>query len=683
MVRTIAQQLSEQRRKLYPDDPPYVTDAIKNSPEYRQAVDLLGSTLASLVEQLAGSTPFYSYRWNSHMNWDITLPGALGYLAAMLLNPNNVAAEASPVTTPLEMEVGNDLCRLLGYPVSGQHARDLRPDEITPWGHITCDGTVANIESMWAARNLKLFPVALSAALREDGRLAKAKKLQVTLLAGGSGILADLDPWTVLNLRGDDILALPQRIKDEFGIDPNQLTPVLADYSVQNLGLASFWARYLGKLPPLVVFGPSTMHYSWPKGAAILGIGAANVIDIEVDLDARMDVELLAKRLQACLDANRPVCQVVVVLGSTEESAVDPLAKVVELRNKFRKKGLEFELHVDAAWGGYFASMLREAKDASTAHATANQRYTPSYSMSRFVQEQYEALAQADSITIDPHKSGFIPYPAGGLCYRNSAMRGLVSFTAPVVYHGGVDPTVGVYGVEGSKPGAAPAAVYVSHRVIRPDRSGYGQLLGQTLFNSKRLYASLVTMAEKDDSFFVVALQRLPAEREGKPPDEVEKQRAFIREQIVPATNEQLIGNANAMKLFREMGSDLTIIAYTFNFLVEGAKNQDVALVNKLNNTIFTRLSMHVPSPAPADFPPLIVTSSQFDPAVYGACFMDGYRSRLGIVGGNDVPIAFLISTTMNPWVTDTAQGNFLPVIIDAYRKVVREEVAKILFGKQ
>jgi hypothetical protein len=41
------------------------------------------------------------------------------------------------------------------------------------------------------------------------------------------------------------------------------------------------------------------------------------------------------------------------------------------------------------------------------------------------------------------------------LCYRNGAMRGLIAFTASVVYHRGVVPTVGVYGIEGSKPGAA------------------------------------------------------------------------------------------------------------------------------------------------------------------------------------------------------------------------------------
>jgi len=34
-------------------------------------------------------------------------------------------------------------------------------------------------------------------------------------------------------------------------------------------------------------------------------------------------------------------------------------------------------------------------------------------------------------------------------------MRDLIAFTALVVFHGGVDPTVGVYGIEGSKLGAA------------------------------------------------------------------------------------------------------------------------------------------------------------------------------------------------------------------------------------
>ena len=47
------------------------------------------------------------------------------------------------------------------------------------------------------------------------------------------------------------------------------------------------------------------------------------------------------------------------VIGSTEESAVDPLKGILELRHALQKSGLSFTVHADAAWGGYFASVLR------------------------------------------------------------------------------------------------------------------------------------------------------------------------------------------------------------------------------------------------------------------------------------------------------------------------------------
>jgi hypothetical protein len=46
-------------------------------------------------------------------------------------------------------------------------------------------------------------------------------------------------------------------------------------------------------------------------------------------------------------------------------------------------------------------------------------------------------------------------------------MRSLVTFSSPVIYRGGAEPTVGIYGIEGSKPGAAAASIYLSHKVIR------------------------------------------------------------------------------------------------------------------------------------------------------------------------------------------------------------------------
>ena len=45
-------------------------------------------------------------------------------------------------------------------------------------------------------------------------------------------------------------------------------------------------------------------------------------------------------------------------------------------------------------------------------------------------------------------------------------MRNFVTLTAPVVFRGDSDPNIGVYGIEGSKPGAAAVSCLLSHRVI-------------------------------------------------------------------------------------------------------------------------------------------------------------------------------------------------------------------------
>ena len=69
------------------------------------------------------------------------------------------------------------------------------------------------------------------------------------------------------------------------------------------------------------------------------------------------------------------------------------------------------------------------------------------------------------TVTIDPHKAGFCPYPAGALLYRNGTMKGFITLAAPEVFHSPNDLNVGVYGLEGSKPGAAACGVLLSHRV--------------------------------------------------------------------------------------------------------------------------------------------------------------------------------------------------------------------------
>ena len=94
------------------------------------------------------------------------MPAHLGYICALLYNQNNCAAEASTVTTSFELEVGTDLCVMMGY------------DRDKSMGHLVTGGSVANIEGLWAARNVKFFPLALTVD-RKEKKLAAAKHYKV------------------------------------------------------------------------------------------------------------------------------------------------------------------------------------------------------------------------------------------------------------------------------------------------------------------------------------------------------------------------------------------------------------------------------------------------------------------------------------------------------------------------
>ena len=235
--------------------------------------------------------------------------------------------------------------------------------------------------------------------------------------------------------------------------------------------------------------------------------------------------------------------------------------------------------------------------------------------MSAYVQAQYAALGQADSITVDPHKGGYIPYPAGALCYRNSAIRDAISLRAPVVFHSQAEPTVGVYGVEGSKPGAAAAAVWLAHRVIRPDRSGYGRILGQCIWTSKRLFARLRTL---DDSRFTITLfNRTPAERAHGRTEELAREQALIRRFVDldnAALSRLLAEDAAARDLFGQIGSDQVILAFALNFHTPAGPNTDLARANLFNERVFSLCSMIEPR-ADLSGLDLILISSRFDPS--------------------------------------------------------------------
>ena len=71
-----------------------VSSKIKLSPEYLHALDALNDSYRSLLGVFKKSVPFFSPRYQGHIDWDLTIPSIVGYFATMLYNPNNVGFEA-------------------------------------------------------------------------------------------------------------------------------------------------------------------------------------------------------------------------------------------------------------------------------------------------------------------------------------------------------------------------------------------------------------------------------------------------------------------------------------------------------------------------------------------------------------------------------------------------------------
>src|ERR1700722_16726844 len=120
------------------------------------------------------------------------------------------------------------------------------------------------------------------------------------------------------------------------------------------------WTNYLGHLtsggtfanlealwiagqlaPGKRIVASEQAHYTHGRISAVLGLPFRTVAAAQ---RGRMDMAALESALQ-----EGDVGAVVVTLGTTATGAVDPLHKVLALRDRY-----PFRVHVDAAYGGYF-----------------------------------------------------------------------------------------------------------------------------------------------------------------------------------------------------------------------------------------------------------------------------------------------------------------------------------------
>ena len=133
-------------------------------------------------------------------------------------------------------QAGQQMCYMLGYNT------DLASPHPQSWGHITCGGTVANIEAVWASRNLKYYPLAVKNAIQKETALSKAKGYMVSApWDGGRKMpILEMSSWNLLNIEIDDAINMASEVRALAKIDSSTFDAMIKKYSVQSLGMHEF-----------------------------------------------------------------------------------------------------------------------------------------------------------------------------------------------------------------------------------------------------------------------------------------------------------------------------------------------------------------------------------------------------------------------------------------------------------
>lgn len=138
-----------------------------------------------------------------------------------------------------------------------------------------------------------------------------------------------------------------------------------------------------------VVYASEEAHHSIQKAAMLAGFPAERVRKIPSDRRFRLDLAALDEAIAQDRAAGLTPFLLVGSAGTTATGAVDDLSELAAVAERER-----LWLHVDAAYGGFFALTER----GRTA---------------------LRGIERADSVTLDPHKSLFLPYGTGSLLVRD------------------------------------------------------------------------------------------------------------------------------------------------------------------------------------------------------------------------------------------------------------------------
>jgi glutamate/tyrosine decarboxylase-like PLP-dependent enzyme len=216
---------------------------------------------------------------------------------------------------------------------------------------------------------------------------------------------------------------------------------------------ALYVARELN--PAGVVVSSKAAHYTHARMSHLLGRSHES---IKEDHAGRMDMDALERRLEA-----GGVGTVVATLGTTSLGALDPVHDIVPLAKRFGAR-----VHVDAAYGGFHTLLSGEEPLVDP--------------------RPFKALADVDSIVVDPHKHGLQPYGCGSVLFSDPKVGRFFAHDSPYTYFTSDQLHLGEISIECSRAGASAAAFWTTLKALGLSRNGgLGEILADGKHAAQRI----------------------------------------------------------------------------------------------------------------------------------------------------------------------------------------------------
>lgn len=207
--------------------------------------------------------------------------------------------------------------------------------------------------------------------------------------------------------------------------------------------------KYKGIIDGEIII-PESAHFSFKKAADMLNL---KIVEAELDENYKIDVDALKKVI-----SDKTVA-IVAIAGTTELGLIDPIEDISKIASE---NNIYF--HVDAAFGGFSIPFLKMR----------------GYDLPNFD----FSLPGVCSITVDPHKMGLAPIPAGGIIFRKEEYLEVMAVDSPYL-------TVKTQStIVGTRLGASSAATYAIMKYF--GKEGYCDLAEDMMGNTMLLYEGLI-----------------------------------------------------------------------------------------------------------------------------------------------------------------------------------------------